>query len=139
LSEDVRERRIPTAPPTKSPPERSFDQPAKKIDARPPDRAARRTEPVPLRPVRQAGGDAMTTAADILVQTLIDWKVEFVFGLPGDGINGIMEALRIRQDEIGFVQVRHEESAAFMACAYAKWTGGSASAWPPRVPAEPIS
>jgi pyruvate dehydrogenase (quinone) len=46
-----------------------------------------------------------------------------VFGLPGDGINGIMEALRKRQKEIRFVQVRHEESAAFMACGYAKYTG----------------
>ena len=42
---------------------------------------------------------------------------------PGDGINGIMEALRTRQDKIRFVQVRHEEAAAFMACAYAKFTG----------------
>jgi pyruvate dehydrogenase (quinone) len=65
----------------------------------------------------------MPNAADILVDTLIDWNVETVFGLPGDGINGIMEALRTRQDRIRFVQVRHEESAAFMACAYAKWTG----------------
>src|SRR5256885_5178704 len=44
-----------------------------------------------------------------------------VFGLPGDGINGIMEAFRKRQDKIKFVHVRHEESAAFMACAYAKY------------------
>ncbi|MBZ9959087.1 thiamine pyrophosphate-dependent enzyme [Mesorhizobium sp. BR1-1-14] len=65
----------------------------------------------------------MPNAAEILVDTLINWKVEVVFGLPGDGINGIMEALRTRQDRIRFVQVRHEESAAFMACAYAKWTG----------------
>jgi pyruvate dehydrogenase (quinone) len=65
----------------------------------------------------------MPTAADILIETLIAWEVEVVFGLPGDGINGIMEALRKRQDEIRFVQVRHEESAAFMACAYAKLTG----------------
>src|SRR5256885_367712 len=63
------------------------------------------------------------TAADALVQTLIDWGVEVVFGLPGDGINGIMEALRIQQDKIRFIQVRHEEAAAFMACAYAKYTG----------------
>src|SRR5256714_7237978 len=63
------------------------------------------------------------TAADALVQTLIDWGVEVVFGLPGDGINGIMEALRTHKDKIRFVQVRHEESAAFMACAYAKFTG----------------
>ena len=62
-------------------------------------------------------------AADVLIDTLIDWGVEVMFGLPGDGINGIMEALRQREDEIRFIQVRHEESAAFMACAYAKYTG----------------
>jgi pyruvate dehydrogenase (quinone) len=63
------------------------------------------------------------TAADVLIETLQSWGVGVVFGLPGDGINGIMEALRRRRDEIRFVQVRHEESAAFMACAYAKYTG----------------
>src|ERR1700710_1523903 len=63
------------------------------------------------------------TAADILVDVLMDWGVEVIFGIPGDGINGIMEALRKREKEIRFVQVRHEESAAFMACAYAKYTG----------------
>lgn len=62
-------------------------------------------------------------AADLLVETLIDWEVDVIFGLPGDGINGIMEALRVREDKIRFIQVRHEESAAFMACAYAKYTG----------------
>jgi len=63
------------------------------------------------------------TAADILVESLIDWGVDIVFGLPGDGINGIMEALRTRQDKIRFIQVRHEEAAAFMACGYAKFSG----------------
>lgn len=63
------------------------------------------------------------TAADVLVETLQRWGVSVVFGLPGDGINGIMESLRTRTDEIRFIQVRHEESAAFMACAYAKYTG----------------
>jgi len=63
------------------------------------------------------------TGADVLVESLIDWGVEVIFGLPGDGINGIMESLRTRQDKIRFVQVRHEESAAFMACAHAKYTG----------------
>lgn len=63
-----------------------------------------------------------STAADIMMDTLIDWGVEVIFGLPGDGINGLMEALRTRQDKIRFVQVRHEEAAAFMACAYAKYT-----------------
>ena len=63
------------------------------------------------------------TAADVLIETLIDWGVDRVFGLPGDGINGIMEALRTHQEKIRFVQVRHEEAAAFMACAHAKLTG----------------
>src|ERR671925_1745700 len=62
-------------------------------------------------------------ASDVLIERLIDWGVEVVFGLPGDGINGIMEALRTHQKKIRFIQVRHEESAAFMACGYAKYTG----------------
>ena len=63
------------------------------------------------------------TAADILIDRINRWGVDVVFGLPGDGINGIMEALRKRKDDIRFVQVRHEEAAALMACAYAKFTG----------------
>lgn len=63
------------------------------------------------------------TAAEVLIDKLIDWNVDTVFGLPGDGINGLMEALRMRQDQVRFVQVRHEEAAAFMACGYAKYTG----------------
>ena len=63
------------------------------------------------------------TAADVLIEGLIDWGVDTVFGLPGDGINGIMESLRTHQEKIRFIQVRHEEAAAFMACAYAKYTG----------------
>src|SRR5213595_4014936 len=63
------------------------------------------------------------TAADVLIETIHEWGVDVIFGLPGDGINGIMEALRKRQDQIRFIQVRHEESAAFMACGYAKYTG----------------
>jgi pyruvate dehydrogenase (quinone)/pyruvate oxidase len=59
----------------------------------------------------------------MMIDTLLERGVEVIFGLPGDGINGIMEALRVRQDRIRFVQVRHEESAAFAACAYAKYTG----------------
>jgi len=64
-----------------------------------------------------------TTAGDVLVETLIDWGVDVIFGLPGDGINGVMESLRKKQDEIRFIHVRHEEAAAFMACGYAKFTG----------------
>src|SRR5437016_2510009 len=63
------------------------------------------------------------TSAEILVDRLTEWGVDTIFGLPGDGINGIMEALRQRQERIRFIQVRHEESAAFMACGYAKFTG----------------
>jgi pyruvate dehydrogenase (quinone) len=63
------------------------------------------------------------TAADVLIETIQDWGVKIVFGLPGDGINGVMEALRKRRDQIRFIQVRHEETAALMACGYAKFTG----------------
>src|SRR5712664_110614 len=63
------------------------------------------------------------TTADVLVQRLIEWGVDTVFGLPGDGINGVIEALRKRRDNIRFIHVRHEEAAALMACGYAKFTG----------------
>jgi len=63
------------------------------------------------------------TVGDLLLDRLIDWGVEVIFGFPGDGVNGIFEALRNRQDKIRFIQVRHEESAAFAACGYAKFTG----------------
>lgn len=66
---------------------------------------------------------AARTASDVLVDTLVDWGVDTIFGIPGDGINGVIEALRKQQDKIRFIQVRHEEAAAFAACAYAKWTG----------------
>jgi pyruvate dehydrogenase (quinone) len=63
------------------------------------------------------------STADRLVDRLCAWGVDTVFGLPGDGINGIFEALRANQKRIRFVQVRHEEAAAFAACGYAKYTG----------------
>jgi len=62
-------------------------------------------------------------ASDVLVERLITWGVDTIFGLPGDGINGVFEALRKQKDRIRFIHVRHEEAAAFMACAYAKFTG----------------
>ena len=71
----------------------------------------------------ERGNRVAQTASDVLMDVLRDWGVEVIFGLPGDGINGIMEALRRRQDDIRFIHVRHEESAALMACAYAKHTG----------------
>jgi pyruvate dehydrogenase (quinone) len=61
--------------------------------------------------------------ADIIADALLDWNINVIFGLPGDGINGFIEALRQRKDKIKFILVRHEEAAAFMACAYAKYTG----------------
>ena len=61
--------------------------------------------------------------SDILIDCLITWGVDTIFGMPGDGINGLMEAIRKRQGEVRFIQVRHEESAALMACAHSKWTG----------------
>jgi thiamine pyrophosphate-dependent acetolactate synthase large subunit-like protein len=61
--------------------------------------------------------------SDVLIECLLDWGIDTIFGLPGDGINGVMEAIRKRRGDIRFIQVRHEESAALMACAHSKWTG----------------
>src|SRR6266513_1873103 len=63
------------------------------------------------------------TVADMIVERLIDWGVEVIFGLPGDGVDGMFEALRTHRDKLKFIQVRHEEAAAFAACGYAKYTG----------------
>jgi pyruvate dehydrogenase (quinone)/pyruvate oxidase len=63
------------------------------------------------------------TASDVLVDRLIEWGVEVIFGLPGDGINGFMDALRTRADQIKYIHVRHEEVAAMAAVGYAKFTG----------------
>ena len=63
------------------------------------------------------------TASDLLVERLLDWGVDTIFGLPGDGINGFMEALRKRRDELRYVHVRHEEAGAMAAVGYAKFTG----------------
>lgn len=63
------------------------------------------------------------TVGDFLVQRLHDWGVRRIFGYPGDGINGVLGALQRAGEKIDFVQVRHEEMAAFMAAAHAKFTG----------------
>src|SRR5579884_1417126 len=63
------------------------------------------------------------TAGDVIVETLMQWGVDTVFGFPGDGVDGVIEAFRKQMDKIKFIQVRHEEAAAFMACGYAKFTG----------------
>jgi pyruvate dehydrogenase (quinone)/pyruvate oxidase len=62
-------------------------------------------------------------ASDVLISRLADWGVDTIFGLPGDGINGIMEGLRRNSSRVRFILVHHEEAAAFMATAYAKATG----------------
>ena len=68
-------------------------------------------------------GQRAKIAAEALIERLADWGVDTIFGLPGDGINGIMEGLRRNQDRVRFVLVHHEEAAAFMATGYAKATG----------------
>ena len=76
----------------------------------------------------------MPTTAEILIETLLDWRIDTIFGLPGDGINGVMEAIRVAQNKnrLRFIQVRHEESAALMACGYAKFTGRIGSGLHPK-------
>ena len=63
------------------------------------------------------------TVSDVIVDNLVDWGVDTIFGLPGDGINGFMDALRKAKDKIRYVHVRHEEAGALAACGYAKFTG----------------
>src|SRR5437762_9485050 len=62
------------------------------------------------------------TVADLIIERLIGWGIDTIFGLPGDGVDGLFEALRTHQKQIRFIQVRHEEAAAFAACGYAKYT-----------------
>lgn len=63
------------------------------------------------------------TVGDFIVQRLYDWGVRRIFGYPGDGINGVFGALNRADGKIEFIQARHEEMAAFMASAYAKFSG----------------
>src|SRR5438067_1977235 len=63
------------------------------------------------------------TVADFLIQRLQNWGVRFLYGYPGDGINGIMGALNRSGNRPRFIQARHEEMSAFMACGHAKFTG----------------
>src|SRR5438552_15843810 len=62
------------------------------------------------------------SVAEFTIERLIEWGVKRIYGYPGDGINGLMGALRTAENKIEFIQVRHEESAAFMATAHAKFT-----------------
>ena len=61
--------------------------------------------------------------SDLIVERLIEWGVDTIFGFPGDGVDGFFEALRTHKDKLRFIQVRHEEAAAFAAVGYAKYTG----------------
>ena len=70
-----------------------------------------------------AAGEGASTVGEYILERLLDWGVRRVFGYPGDGINGIFERASASVQELEFVQVRHEEMAAFMACAHAKFTG----------------
>lgn len=63
------------------------------------------------------------TVGDFVVERLLEWGVKKIFGYPGDGINGVLGALNRADGKIEFIQVRHEEMAAFMAAAHAKFTG----------------
>ncbi len=76
------------------------------------------------------------TVSDCIIDILMRWGVDTVFGLPGDGINGFVEACRKAKGRVRYIHCRHEEAAALAACSYAKFTGrlGSASPPPPRAP-----
>jgi pyruvate dehydrogenase (quinone) len=63
------------------------------------------------------------TASDFLIKRITEWGIKRIYGYPGDGINGIIGAIDRAGDVVNYVQVRHEEMAAFMACAHAKFTG----------------
>jgi len=63
------------------------------------------------------------TVGDHLIERLLEWGVATIYGYPGDGINGIMGAMDRHDDKFRFVQARHEELAAFMACAHGKFSG----------------
>ena len=78
------------------------------------------------------------TTADIIVETLITWEVSVIFGMVGDGIGPLIEAISARPDKIRYVGVRHEEAAAFMACGYAKHSGRLVPASPQPVRARSI-
>src|SRR4051794_14876774 len=66
---------------------------------------------------------ATQTASDFLIRRINEWGLKRIYGYPGDGINGIIGAIERAGDAIEYIQVRHEEMAAFMACAHAKFTG----------------
>src|SRR5690349_19490348 len=79
---------------------------------------------LPAQALQRARASAMArTVGDFIVERLHAWGVRKVFGYPGDGINGVFGAMHRADGKIQFIQARHEEMAAFMASAYAKFTG----------------
>jgi pyruvate dehydrogenase (quinone) len=85
------------------------------------DGPSEKNEAISPQPTPSPSSDLNTS--DILIETLIGWGATHVFGIVGDGINSIIEALRKRQDRIEYIGVRHEEAAAFMATGFAKHSG----------------
>src|SRR5215213_276968 len=73
-----------------------------------------------VEPLDDRGVTMPYTASDLFVDRLMEWGVDTLFGLPGDGINGFMEALRTRHDRIRYVHVRHEEVGAMAVVGYAR-------------------
>jgi pyruvate dehydrogenase (quinone) len=63
------------------------------------------------------------TLSDAVIERLVTWGVDMIFGIPGDGINGFVEALRKADERVRFIHVRHEEVGALAAVGYAKFTG----------------
>src|SRR5690242_17669302 len=85
----------------------------------------RRSLPAPRRPdcnLSNGTGEHMNVS-DFFWKRMHEWGIRRVFGYPGDGINGLMGGLQRAGDKFEFIQARHEEMAAFMACAHAKFTG----------------
>jgi pyruvate oxidase len=83
--------------------------------------------PITRSPWDQVRSSLETTVGDAIIETLIDWGIDTVFGMPGDNADGLLNGLVKNKDRIRFVLVRHEENAAFMATAYAKLTGRMAA------------
>ena len=81
--------------------------------------ATHATGPIQCAP---GGKPVSKTVSDFVIQRLHEWGVRTIYGYPGDGINGLMGAMRRAEDRIRFIQTRHEELAAFMACGHAKFT-----------------
>jgi Thiamine pyrophosphate enzyme, N-terminal TPP binding domain len=89
-------------------------------------------------PQPQISLDGDLNTADVIVETLIDWGATHAFGIVGDGVNSVIEALRKRRDQIRFIPVRHEEAAAFMASGFATHTGRLGVCIGTTGPAEPL-